>query len=479
MPSQVVTTRRVKRRQQRLRLVSKNAKRKVRSVRKHRKTAKKVMRGGGYSKTIDFSVQDQISSIIPDIAKEPTLRDNAFKLTIKKHVLFGSGYDITLTVDLDKYPGLVECKAGEGPYGQLPFKYKPIPFMPEFTAANSWKSEDGRETHHVEERSSGREDVNIIINALVNLLFRNNDMTLPKEFLSGRGGEMFKIKTNNVGKRPTFSPYVLLGDDSTRMINKLVIWKNTDAKTAEGKKCVVNMTLKHTDGKIQLVVNNYTELRIEEKAFSKTQFWSIERSNSEKVITEMETSNPTEFFKGVEEKFDALVKPGTPSIFYQGAIIFVMYDSVAKKRVANKLYFTFDDPSEEIASDIFGDKTKFEDVITESLDGCSSFKNIPDVELQTTAENEMQVSTCNALIDPSTPYLEEDLKLNNSDYVKYVLDEVYERLEQDDRAAIDKLRPILDKLRKEQEKKQMELKAERAAAAADNDDGRTAWLYSR
>ena len=47
MPSQVLTKRRVKRRQQRLRLVSKNAKRKVRSsVRKHRKTAKKVMRGG-------------------------------------------------------------------------------------------------------------------------------------------------------------------------------------------------------------------------------------------------------------------------------------------------------------------------------------------------------------------------------------------------------------------------------------------------
>lgn len=46
MPSQVVTTRRVKRRQQRQRFVSKNAKRKVRSVRKHRKTAKKVMSGG-------------------------------------------------------------------------------------------------------------------------------------------------------------------------------------------------------------------------------------------------------------------------------------------------------------------------------------------------------------------------------------------------------------------------------------------------
>ena len=55
MPSsQVLTKRRVKRRQQRQqqRFVSKNAKRKVRSVRKHRKTAKKVMRGGGDSVSI-------------------------------------------------------------------------------------------------------------------------------------------------------------------------------------------------------------------------------------------------------------------------------------------------------------------------------------------------------------------------------------------------------------------------------------------
>ena len=50
MPSQVLTKRRVKRRQQRLRVVSKNAKRNVRSVRKHRKTAKKVMRGGDYAR---------------------------------------------------------------------------------------------------------------------------------------------------------------------------------------------------------------------------------------------------------------------------------------------------------------------------------------------------------------------------------------------------------------------------------------------
>lgn len=45
-----MTKRRVKRRQQRQRLVSKNAKRNVRSVRKHRKTAKKMMRGGMFGK---------------------------------------------------------------------------------------------------------------------------------------------------------------------------------------------------------------------------------------------------------------------------------------------------------------------------------------------------------------------------------------------------------------------------------------------
>jgi hypothetical protein len=56
MPSQVLTTRRVKRRQQRLRLVSKNAKRKVRSVRKHRKTAKKVMRGGLFENPTFFGI---------------------------------------------------------------------------------------------------------------------------------------------------------------------------------------------------------------------------------------------------------------------------------------------------------------------------------------------------------------------------------------------------------------------------------------
>jgi hypothetical protein len=447
-------------------------------VRKHRKTAKKVMRGGRYSKTIDFSVQDQISSIIPDIAKKPTLRDKAFTLTIKNHLL-GSGYDITLTVDLDKYPGLVNCEPGEGPYGQLPFKYKQIPFMPEFEAARSWK--DGRKTHHQEEQSSGREDVNIIINALVNLLFRNDDMTLPKEVnIIGGGWEwkLFRRSVDNVGKRPKFTPYVLLGDDETRMINKLVILKNTNAEIAKGKKCVVNMTLKHTDddgGKIQLVVNNYTELTTKEKGFIlKDMVWSIAQSDRTKVITKMKTSNPTDFFKSVEAKFDALVKPDTPSIFYQGAIIFVMRDSVdnnpvannpvANNPVANKLYFTFDDPSQEIAADIAVDNTNFEKVITESLDGCKSFKNNSDEELQNAAMREMKDSTCNALIDPNTRNLSEKWKLNKYDYVKYVIDEVYKRLEQDDKTAIEKLRPILDKLRKEQEETRKKLQEERNKA---------------
>ena len=59
MPSQVLTKRRVKRRQQRQRIVSKNAKRNVRSVRKHRKTAKKVMRGGMTSAQIHDFAEDQ------------------------------------------------------------------------------------------------------------------------------------------------------------------------------------------------------------------------------------------------------------------------------------------------------------------------------------------------------------------------------------------------------------------------------------
>lgn len=66
--SQVLTKRRVKRRQQRQRIVSKNAKRNVRSVRKHRKTAKKVMRGGVFGfgpKTIYYSIMyDRIPIVI-------------------------------------------------------------------------------------------------------------------------------------------------------------------------------------------------------------------------------------------------------------------------------------------------------------------------------------------------------------------------------------------------------------------------------
>ena len=60
MPSQVLTKRRVKRRQQRQRIVSKNAKRNVRSVRKHRKTAKMVMRGGEGVRSLVCVLHDEI-----------------------------------------------------------------------------------------------------------------------------------------------------------------------------------------------------------------------------------------------------------------------------------------------------------------------------------------------------------------------------------------------------------------------------------
>jgi hypothetical protein len=71
MPSQVLTKRRVKRRQQQ-RFVSKNAKRKVRSVRKHRKTAKKVMRGGlfGIEKIYYCIMYDRIP--IPIVISGPS-----------------------------------------------------------------------------------------------------------------------------------------------------------------------------------------------------------------------------------------------------------------------------------------------------------------------------------------------------------------------------------------------------------------------
>jgi hypothetical protein len=90
MPSsQVLTKRRVKRRQQRLRLVSKNAKRKVRSVRKHRKTAKKVMRGG--------------ADIKSDILLEGNPNTPVIKLNLSKDT-FGSTYTLEIEIDLDVYP---------------------------------------------------------------------------------------------------------------------------------------------------------------------------------------------------------------------------------------------------------------------------------------------------------------------------------------------------------------------------------------
>ena len=91
MPSRVVTKRRVKRRQQRL--VSKNVKRKgrtVRTLRKHRKSVKKVMRGGE-------------PPIIHEIFLADTPSTPVIKLTISKKLLFsGKTFDIEINLDLYK-----------------------------------------------------------------------------------------------------------------------------------------------------------------------------------------------------------------------------------------------------------------------------------------------------------------------------------------------------------------------------------------
>ena len=96
MSSQVLTKRRVKRRQQRLRLVSKNAKRKVRSVRKHRKTAKKVMRGGG--KNIYYGIMyDSIPLVIDsDYFQRYTQENNKINYMLPIFIIVMIGSDLYL-----------------------------------------------------------------------------------------------------------------------------------------------------------------------------------------------------------------------------------------------------------------------------------------------------------------------------------------------------------------------------------------------
>jgi hypothetical protein len=145
MPSQVLTKRRVKRRQQRLRLVSKNAKRKVRSVRKHRKTAKKVMRGGApiQSKIYLEGQQNTPCITITTTKNENILRSN-FNFTIEIVVntelvkgdvrkllekIFTSGGDSITRAANSKYPP------------RLDFLYG-LADSPERLGAIKWTEED-------------------------------------------------------------------------------------------------------------------------------------------------------------------------------------------------------------------------------------------------------------------------------------------------------------------------------------------------
>jgi hypothetical protein len=99
MPSRVVTKLRVKRRQQRL--VSKNVKRKartVRTLRKHRKSARKVMRGGLLNATVK-SVNIKVEQ---DVVSE------AFTLSFRKSFTNRTNTVVLeLVVDINKYEGSV------------------------------------------------------------------------------------------------------------------------------------------------------------------------------------------------------------------------------------------------------------------------------------------------------------------------------------------------------------------------------------
>jgi hypothetical protein len=445
MPSQVLTKRRVKRRQQRLRLVSKNAKRKVRSVRKHRKTAKKVMRGGaGFNWTKVFNVQDQISCINPEIAKEPEVREDVFTISIKKSfsLLYGSSYNIQLSVDLDKYPGLIPAE--NGPYENIPFKYKNLPFMSEFSpqmVEYHWKDDVV-----TPERSNGREDINIILNALVYFLFRNTDISEPTEIKMLSDTPLFNIprlRIGNLGNRPDFKMVLLLGGNYMRMVSKLKMKKiyppYIDINKANGLKCIVDMRL-YYDSKtksIKLEVDSYSGFELTKPMFKSN--YSLGMIKAERVITEMSTNNQEAFFKELETKLTTLgQEKGT---FYQGGIDYVMvpneYNTSNVKNRFPKLlnvYFTFDEPTEILQHELETDRTKMEAFINSSLQACQELKGKKDA--MDDKDTEDKIEKCITFMNlrelrSRFSFDPERLGVTSVDKLSYILEEHNKRLVKD------------------------------------------------
>lgn len=446
MPSQVLTKRRVKRRQQRIRLVSKNAKRKVQSVCKHRKTAKKVMRGGGFKWTKVFDIKDKISSINPEFEKEPEVRKDVFTISINKALLSGSSYNITLTVDLDKYPGLLEDKIN-GPYKGIPFKYKNTPFMPEFsphkfegTRVERVGRTDRVTEIYSEEKSNGREDVNIILNALVYFLFRKTDMSAPIKItmLPGKTTDPLfsdkRLRIGNLGKRPDFEMVLLVGDNR-RMTNKLSLMHQNfpDNGKANGQKCIVNMRLYYDSNTefIKLVVDSHSGFSLTTPMLSDK--WSLDMVKAKKVITEMkiEDKDKDAFFKELETKLTTLgQEKGT---FYQGAIDYVMVPNPESEKsdYVSNVYFTFDDPTTEIINELNNDEIKLQALIDSSLQACEELKGKKSaMDDEDTKKN---IKKCFTFISPEDITLDlESIKVTKREHLKHIITKHNEALEKTD-----------------------------------------------
>ena len=438
------------------------------------------MRGGfrfSWEKT--FNVQEEISSINPDIAKAPEKRTDVFTLSINKNIFLG-GYDITLTVDLDKYPGLVPTD--KGPYDGIPFKYKNYPFTMDFkpysTRARTvdyttvWDSNP--------EQSMGREDINIILNALVYFLFRKRDMSVPTEmemkrhykpgfsnprrlfddFTFNKGDNMTMINKLGLASDSNVKMSVLLGSYDTRMVSKLCILKqikdNNTSDSADGKKCIVNMTLKYDKGTIQLVVKSYTG-----RVLQKNSLNTEKPSEDEKVITKMKTDDPNTFFTDLEAKLielgkDEIGNEKEKCTFYQGATDFVMIPNMEYIYGTNE-YFTFDEPK-EIPTELESDKAKMEAFIETSLKTCEQQWSGKTEEALTNAVKTLSYddrNKCIAFIDTAHIYRADSNKLGvvSRSTLQYIIDEHNKRLDADTTSAINKVKDILKKNDDERRKK--------------------------
>jgi hypothetical protein len=273
MPSQVVTKRRVKRRQQRLRLVSKNAKRKVRSVRKHRKTAKKVMRGGiGFEwnqafSVIDFDVFEKNN---PDKGKIPRVRDDVFTLLVKKNMLSNS-YSFKFSFDLDKFPEIER---------DADYTYRGHTIVP----TGKWHRKYIAQINS----SPKTEEFIMIIERLIQHIGGNLESELPSMVADKVDVDEAEIKRVQA----------IRGGISEKRLDEF----KKDGKVA--RRCEINMTLGMNKGKTQLLLDDYTAIE-ETKISTRTFVGTI--GNDEDTFSIYKWNNRTPEKSTVIANFNGVV----------------------------------------------------------------------------------------------------------------------------------------------------------------------------